>query len=91
MPADGYFVGRSRLADNGYLVKENSLQLSSNDMWLLADLSKKVTMALRLIALLLLAFLVHPVQAQESGEASGTETPAMDFPGRITSTELPRF
>ena len=38
-------------------------------------------MAPRLIALLLLAFLVHPVQAQESGEASGTETPAMDFSG----------
>ena len=38
-------------------------------------------MAPRLIALLLLAFFVHPVQAQESGEASGTETPAMDFSG----------
>ena len=51
-------------------------------MWLLARLSKKtVTMTPRLIALLLLAFLVHPVQAQESGEASGTETPAMDFSG----------
>ena len=50
-------------------------------MWLLADLSKKVTMALRLIALLLLAFLVHPVQGQESGKVSGDESPAMDFSG----------
>jgi hypothetical protein len=38
-------------------------------------------MTLRFTALLLLAFLVHPVQAQETGEASGAEPPAMDFSG----------
>jgi hypothetical protein len=38
-------------------------------------------MAPRFIALLLLTFLVHPVQAQKPGEVSSGKSPAMDFSG----------